>query len=104
MQMNDVLIFPTLLDAFGMVISESMSQGTPVITTTSSGGPELINDKQDGWIIEPGQSESIKRTIEEILLNRGIIEEFGQKALIKANDRTWGSYQLDICSKILNRE
>jgi glycosyltransferase involved in cell wall biosynthesis len=102
MQQHDILIFPTLLDAFGMVITEAMSQGTPVITTTNSGGPELISHNEDGWIVEAGQSESIKQIIEELLLDRRLVEEFGQNALKKASSRSWLDYQNDICNLIGN--
>ena len=38
MRSHDVLLFPTLFDGFGLVITEALSQGIPVITTTNSGG------------------------------------------------------------------
>lgn len=102
MQQNDILIFPTLLDAFGMVITEAMSQGTAVITTTNSAGPEIISHNEDGWIIESAQSDSIKKIIEELLINRGLVQEFGQNALIKASSRSWLDYQNDISNLIIN--
>jgi len=42
MRKNDVLIFPSLFEGFGLVITEAMSQGTPVITTERTAGPDLI--------------------------------------------------------------
>jgi glycosyltransferase involved in cell wall biosynthesis len=41
MRVNDVLVFPSLFDGFGMVITEAMSQGTPVIVSERSAGPGL---------------------------------------------------------------
>ena len=102
MKFHDVLLFPTLLDAFGMVISEAMSQGTPVITTTNSAGPELIDHQKDGWVVPPRSSDSIKEIIEEILLKRSLTEEIGKNALIKSRNRSWLSYQSEIADFILD--
>ena len=50
----DVLVFPTLADGFGMVVSEAMSQGLPVITTTRAGAAEMITHGGNGLIVPPG--------------------------------------------------
>ena len=39
MHKHDVLVFPSLFEGFGLVISEAMAQGTPVITTSAHGRP-----------------------------------------------------------------
>ena len=104
MKNSDVLIFPTLIDAFGMVISEAMSQGTPVITTFNSGGPELITHNEDGWLIEAGNSDAIKNILENLLTNRNLTKEFGQNSLVKAEQRSWQDYQNDVCTFITSLE
>jgi glycosyltransferase involved in cell wall biosynthesis len=102
MKLHDVLLFPTLLDAFGMVITEAMAQGTPVITTTSSAGPELIDHQKDGWIVPPRSSDSIKEIIESLLLNRNLTKDLGQNAITKSKHRSWLNYQAEIANLILN--
>src|SRR5205085_1763804 len=39
MRAHDVVLFPSLFEGFGLVITEAMSQGTPVITTPHTAGP-----------------------------------------------------------------
>jgi glycosyltransferase involved in cell wall biosynthesis len=102
MKLHDVLLFPTLLDAFGMVITEAMAQGTPVITTTNSAGPELIDHQKDGWIVPPQSSDSIKEIIESLLLNRNLSKDFGENALSKSRSRSWLHYQSEIANLIHN--
>jgi glycosyltransferase involved in cell wall biosynthesis len=96
MRESDILIFPTLIDAFGMVITEAMSQGTPVITTFHSAGPELINHGENGWVIEPGSSEEIKKVLDSILLKNNLAE-IGNNALKTAEKRPWKIYQNEVC-------
>lgn len=47
----DALAFPTPYDAFGMVITEAMACGLPVITTTAAGAAELIRDGENGILL-----------------------------------------------------
>src|SRR5688572_24728068 len=49
MRSHDVLVFPSLFEGFGLVITEAMSQGTPVITTDRTAGPDLIRADENGW-------------------------------------------------------
>ena len=48
----DVFVFPTLWEPFGMVISEAMATGLPVITARTAGAAELITHGQDGWLTD----------------------------------------------------
>ena len=47
----DVLVLPTPYDAFGMVITEAMACGLPVITTPLAGAAELLVDGTHGRIV-----------------------------------------------------
>ena len=51
MERQDVLVFPSLFEGFGLVILEAMSRGVPVITTAHTAGPDLIADGEDGFIV-----------------------------------------------------
>lgn len=100
MRLHDLLLFPTLLDAFGMVISEAMSQGIPVITTENSAGFELIDHGKNGWVIPARSTEAIKEIIESILSNPKLTAEMGEEALKKSKMRSWDKYQSEIASFI----
>lgn len=101
MREHDVLVFPSLFEGFGLVITEAMSQGTPVITTDRTAGPEFIDHGKNGWIIEAGSSSAIKGVIEEILYNPYIIEDFGSAATETARKRTWECYGLELAETLL---
>jgi UDP-glucose:(heptosyl)LPS alpha-1,3-glucosyltransferase len=47
----DVLVLPTPYDAFGMVITEALACGLPVITTKSAGASELLTDGTHGIVL-----------------------------------------------------
>jgi glycosyltransferase involved in cell wall biosynthesis len=68
MSRHDVLVLPSLHEGFGLVMTEAMSQGLVVITTSHTAGPDLISDGTDGFIIPIRSSEAIEEKL--ILLSR----------------------------------
>ena len=48
----DVFVLPTLYDPFPNVIFEAMASGLPVITSTKSGGAELISAGRNGFVCD----------------------------------------------------
>lgn len=49
MRTQDVFVFPSLFEGYGLVVAEAMSQGTPVITTSRTCGGILYGMvKMDG--------------------------------------------------------
>lgn len=103
MRESDILVFPTLAEGFGMVVTESMSQGTPVITTPCGCGGDLIKDGINGWLVPPADSEAVRAKILEILGHRAAIAEVGRKALDTAKSRPWSKYGdeiADLCESI----
>jgi glycosyltransferase involved in cell wall biosynthesis len=100
MKMHDVLVFPSLFEGFGLVITEAMSQGTPVITTDHTAGPDIIEHGRNGWIIQAGSTEALKRSIEEILEDRSVITEAGRAAMQTARQRPWETYGRELAESV----
>ena len=93
MRSQDVLLFPSLFEGFGLVITEAMSQGLPVITTNRTAGPDLITHRQDGWLVPAASSAAIKKVILEILKTPSLLETTGRNAMRKAENRPWAVYE-----------
>lgn len=53
-----VSVLPSRWEAFGMVILESMSTGTPVVGTRDGAIPELISNPRVGCLFDPGESDT----------------------------------------------
>lgn len=88
----DVFILPTLADGFGMVISEAMSRGVPVITTENSGGPDIITHQKDGIIIPAGDEHAILAAMRWCIDNKHRLQEMGKAALEKAKSWQWSDF------------
>jgi len=90
---SDVLIFPTLSDSFGMVVSEALASGLPVITTESAGASGLIREGENGLIISSGQVEAIERALSWFRDERHQLQEMRENALRTAADWQWQDYR-----------
>ncbi len=63
-----VMIHPAIFhEVYGINISESLSFGHPVLAT-KCGGPEMqIEDKVNGWLVSPNNTEELREKIRHIL-------------------------------------
>jgi glycosyltransferase involved in cell wall biosynthesis len=98
MREQDVFVFPSLFEGFGLVITEAMSQGTPVITTNRTAGPDLIEDGKNGWLVEAGSTKALKQCIEMLLVKPHLVQEAGLAAMKTASLRPWDSYSKELGS------
>lgn len=71
---SDVLLNPTLEEAFGMVNIESLACGTPVITYNSGGSPECIN-KSCGIVVEKYDLKAVKEAVIHICEDKPFTSE-----------------------------
>lgn len=89
----DVMMFPTLSDGFGMVVTEAFARGLPVITTDQAGASDLVRHGENGLIIEAGKPEAIREALDWCLDNRAALAEMRQAALATAKGWQWLDYR-----------
>ncbi|MHB1318520.1 MAG: glycosyltransferase family 4 protein, partial [Anaerolineae bacterium] len=63
----DVFVLPSLWEAFGIVIVESMASGVPVVAADLPGTRELIQPGETGWLAEPGNPAALAAAITDAL-------------------------------------
>ena len=100
MHQHDILVFPSLFEGFGLVITEAMSQGTPVITTDRTAGPDLITHGKNGWLVEAGSTTALQNAIEELISHPQHIAEVGREAMRSASKRPWSVYGEELVDAI----
>jgi glycosyltransferase involved in cell wall biosynthesis len=100
MREQDMLIFPSLFEGFGLVITEAMSQGTPVITTERTAGPDLITHGENGLLIKAGATDALVEAIEAMLLNPERITRMGKEARERARQRPWNVYSQELSEAV----
>lgn len=63
----DLVVLPSVAEAFGLVLTEALYLGTPVVATRVGGIPEIVTDRVDGVLVPPADSEALAVTIGDLL-------------------------------------
>jgi len=63
----DVFIAPSLMDAFGKTLGESMACGTPVVCFNATGPKDIVTHKHDGYLAQPFDPMDLAYGIEWII-------------------------------------
>jgi len=74
----DMLVLPSYREGTPRVITEAMASGLPVISTNIAGIPEQIQHGTNGYLISPGDVESLAVYIEKLVDSQSLRKEFGQ--------------------------
>lgn len=90
---SDVLLMPSLSDGWGMVVSEAMAHGLPVIATEAVGASGLIEDLIDGRVIPSADLQAIVDVLNWAVLNREQLSGMRALAQAKARRWLWGDYR-----------
>jgi glycosyltransferase involved in cell wall biosynthesis len=66
----DLFILPSLWEGLGMSVLEAQAVGVPVLVSNTGGLKEIVRDKINGVLFEPGDSGSIFEAIDWALRNK----------------------------------
>ena len=86
----DVFLFPSPYDAFGMVISEAMASGLPVVTARTAGASELIVHGRSGFVAEsPTDAAAMAEHLSLLASDPALTASMGRAARTVALQHTW---------------
>ncbi|MFH1145931.1 MAG: glycosyltransferase [bacterium] len=88
-QQSHFTVLPSLgrAEAFGLVLVESMSQGTPVIASCLPGVRTVFEDGITGYSVEPGSVKSLRETILKALHGIGNWMEMSLRSRERVRNR-----------------
>jgi UDP-glucose:(heptosyl)LPS alpha-1,3-glucosyltransferase len=86
----DAFVFPSPYEDFGMVISEAMASGLPVLTSREAGAAELIEHEREGFLLKnPSDSEEIAQYLGRLMAEPSLRQTIGLAARKKIENHTW---------------
>jgi glycosyltransferase involved in cell wall biosynthesis len=77
---TDIVVLPSLTEAFPRVLIEGMAAAKPVIATAVGGVPEAVEDGISGFLVAPGDSLSLAEKIGLLAVNRDLRMAMGKAA------------------------
>lgn len=83
---SDVLVQPSLSDAFSVSVLEGMALATPVVTTQSGGAAEMIEDGRTGRLVAPASAAELAAAINALLSDRAAAKRMGDAACLHVRE------------------
>jgi glycosyltransferase involved in cell wall biosynthesis len=84
----DVFLLPSVSEAMPLALVEALMCGRPCIVTPVGGIPDLVDDGEEGLVIEPGSAEQILSAMERfVAMPAAERAEFSRRARAKYEDR-----------------
>ncbi len=103
----DVFLLPSLTEGIPLVVLESMAVGTPVIASMVGGVPDLIKNRETGYLFSPGNIEELAECIRNVYKNRSQARQMSERAKAFVNSSysplNWAEELTSIYLKASNR-
>ena len=80
----DVMIVPSIQEAFGQTASESLACGVPVVAFNATGLKDIIDHEQNGYLAKPFEPEDLAQGIAYILQDKERHQKLCDRAREKA--------------------
>jgi len=83
MSRASVLVLPSIQDGFGMVMSQAMACGCPVIASANTGGDDLFADGEEGFIVPAGDADALADRLVRLRDDAALRDAMSEKALVR---------------------
>ena len=89
---SDILILPSLAEAFGLVVAEALSTGTVVIVSENCGAADLVKHDFNGYVVPIRSPEVIANILINLANDREKLYALKKNALSTSYENTWDTY------------
>ena len=73
----DCFCLPTVQEGFGIVFTEAMAAGLPVVACRAAAVPEVVDDGRTGVLVSPRSPEELAMAMEKLLTHTTLRRELG---------------------------
>ncbi len=93
---SDILIFPSEWEGYGMVITEAMSSGLPVIASRIPTSEELIFDKFNGLLFDVNNEKCLSDSILRLIFDKELYTLISKNSIEKSLTlKNWEKTSID---------
>lgn len=103
-QAADIFVLPSLFEGCPNVLLEAMAAGLPIVASAVGGVPELVRDGTEGFLVLPGDVETLADRLKSLLTDEGLRKEMSNNSrkratefeMTRVNDKIFG-----LCNELL---
>lgn len=99
----DLFVMPSLVEGFGQVYLEALAQGCPVLGTENTCLPDLGNESDGIFLVEPGNVEQLTAKLEDLSVCLPGNEAISAAARTCACRFSWSSFRQGICQALSSK-
>lgn len=99
-QAADLFVFPSVAEGFGQVLLESLACGLPILSTTHTAAPDLVEEGREGFVVAPCRPDLIAERIEWAATHRLQLHEMRQAARLRAEQFTWQRFRTSVVDAV----
>ena len=92
-QAADLFVFPSVAEGFAQVLLESLACGLPILSTTHTAAPDLIDEGAQGFIVQPRRPDLLAEKIAWSAQHRAELARMAAAARRRAEIFTWERYR-----------
>jgi len=92
------LVLPSRSEGMGRVVVEAFCRARPVVGARVGGIPDLVEDGQNGLLVEPGDTQALADALVRILADRGLAERVAAGA--HASAAFWTSSPEEFAARV----
>jgi len=103
----DAFVLPSRDEAFGLVYTEAMAQGTPVVGCRDEGIEDFVEDGVSGILVDPGDAVELADRLQELLTDDAGLRRVGAAGRRAVEQLTWernAVRQLEIYRRLVRRD
>jgi len=83
----DVMVLPSRMEPFGMVLIEAMACKAPVVATNVGGIPEIIQHEVSGILVEPEDPDALSAALQRVLTDKNLRKDLAENGYSRVMER-----------------
>lgn len=84
---SHIFCLPTLGDCLPMVLSEAAAASLPLVSTSVGAIHEIVRDADTGYLVAPGDTESLTERLRELVENDALRRRLGERAAVVVSEQ-----------------
>lgn len=86
---SEAFVLPSRMEPFGVVLLEAMAAGTPIVATSVDGVPELIDDGENGLLVQPDDADALASAICALLDDAALRSRLARRGKTAVEAHAW---------------
>lgn len=73
----DLVVHPALMEGLGVSLLQAAAAGIPIVGANAGGIPEIVHNRKNGLLVEPGNTEQMFEAIKILLEDKALTRQYG---------------------------